>query len=278
MQPLKARFIPCARRNGFENMAIDEYLAHRHEATGVPVFRIYVWAPTAITLGRYQQAACLDLKACRDDGVDIVRRITGGGAILHDREVTYSLVCAVDDHDAGFRTVPGSFEILNRFLIMMYRKLGLRAAFAESGPRRNRTGERASFCFSASEACDIVIEGRKIGGNAQRRMGRTILQHGSIPLSIDRERIRRYFPEEVKAGHFAALDELIGAAATEETVIAVLKESYQECTGSECIVEHLIPAEEIEIREILNRKYLRTRWNLEGRSEDDEIGKAAMAQ
>jgi lipoate-protein ligase A len=91
---IEALLIPYARLSGYENMAVDEYLIRLHESAGAPLFRVYGWGTPAISLGRYQKPDCLDLEACARDGIEVVRRITGGGAIFHDDEVTYSFVCS----------------------------------------------------------------------------------------------------------------------------------------------------------------------------------------
>ena len=135
-------------------MAADEYLISWHRRTGVPVMRMYAWGPPAISLGRYQPIDSVNLEACRAGGVDVVRRITGGGAIFHDREVTYSLVCAGDDLDDTPWDVPESFEIMNRFLIVFYRWLGFHAVYAKDTSLKNISGSRAAFCFSSNEKYD----------------------------------------------------------------------------------------------------------------------------
>ncbi len=278
MQFVKARLIPYAPRSGPANMALDEYLVSWHKRTGRPAFRVYAWSPPAISLGRYQHIDCIDLDACRADGVDVVRRITGGSAIFHDREITYSLVCTGNDLKRIPRSIPEYYDIINRFLIVFYQWMGFHAVYAKDSVEANdHSGRHAAFCFSSNEKYDIMINGKKIGGNAQRRLGKAVLQHGSIPLSIDRGRVARYFKRAMNGSMFTSLYEIAGREINPEMKIRLLAESFAETTGMRMYQEDLRPEEMAEIESIMNKKYLSPRWNLEGRAEDDEVAAAGMA-
>src|ERR1035437_2101016 len=124
---LKAsRFIPFGYFSPYENMAIDEYLISYYEKTLQPVFRLYGWSPAGISAGKNQEVLKdIDLDRCKKDSVPVVRRITGGGAIYHNNEVTYSIVCSEKDLSENNLTVKESFEKLNEFIIKMYKKSGL---------------------------------------------------------------------------------------------------------------------------------------------------------
>ena len=166
-------------------MAVDEALLSSFDPDrDRPVLRLYGWKPSAFSLGRFQEAEqVLDLARCRADGVDVVRRITGGGAIYHAGEITYSVVCSPRQIEAP-SSVKESFQVLTGFLLRFYGKLGLSPRYAvDHYPAGTRLGERTPLCFAGRESCDILVDGRKIGGNAQKRMKNVIFQHGSIPLS-----------------------------------------------------------------------------------------------
>jgi lipoate-protein ligase A len=177
------RFIDTGAMSGRENMAIDEALhACFIPGTSSPVFRLYGWNPPAFSFGRFQKPEeILNMNRCLADGVQTVKRITGGGVIYHAEELTYSLVCPTD-FIAG-SSVKNAFLQLTSFLISFYRKLGLSPVHAvEHFPSDRKLGERTPLCFAGIESCDILINSRKIGGNAQRRLKDVIFQHGSIPL------------------------------------------------------------------------------------------------
>lgn len=191
------RLLQTPALSGAANMALDEALlqAFQEGKTG-PVFRLYTWERPTISLGRFQDPrADLDWDALKTAGQPVVRRMTGGGAILHARELTYSLVC--DQTDLGAGSVKDSFARLCRFLIRSYRRLGLDAHYAvDYQPDNAGLGQKTAFCFAGKELYDILIAGRKLGGNAQRRVHQTVFQHGSVPLFLDWDLLDRLFKPE----------------------------------------------------------------------------------
>ncbi len=181
------RLVDTGPLDGPANMAVDEALLDGFDpGRSTPVLRLYGWSPPALSLGRFQDSsAVLDLDRCREDGVPVVRRITGGGVIYHADELTYAIVCA-PRHLPPAATIKESFRHLTAFLLRFYGALGLDAAWAaDISEEPSRLGERTPFCFAGREEFDVMIGGRKIGGNAQRRLRSAIFQHGSIPL-VDR--------------------------------------------------------------------------------------------
>jgi len=179
------RIIDTGPLDGPTNMAVDEALLSlfTEDDAALPVLRLYGWQPPALSLGRYQRAAeALDLERCAAAGVPVVRRITGGGVIYHAEELTYAIVCAPGQIPPA-QSVKDSFRVLTSFLLALYGKLGLDARDAvDHYPSGTRLGEKTPLCFAGRETYDILVEGRKIGGNAQRRLKNVIFQHGSIPL------------------------------------------------------------------------------------------------
>jgi len=178
------RLIDTGELDGFSNMAFDEALLESFDPEkSLPVLRLYGWNPPAFSIGRYQKAEeVLDLEKCRANHIPVVRRITGGGAIYHTQELTYSLVCT-QKHLPGSLNVKESYKKISFFLIMAYRSLGLDASYALENKNNTemKLGVKTPFCFAGKEEYDIVIQGKKIGGNAQKRSRITIFQHGSVP-------------------------------------------------------------------------------------------------
>ena len=178
------RLIDTGPLDGPANMAVDEaLLACFDPANALPVLRLYGWNPPAFSIGRFQDAgALLDLEKCRAAGIPVVRRITGGGMIYHAEELTYAIVCSPRQIPPA-SSVKDSFRVLTSFILRFYGKLGLAARHAvDHYPSGTRLGTRTQLCFAGRETYDILVEGRKIGGNAQRRLKNAIFQHGSIPL------------------------------------------------------------------------------------------------
>ncbi len=182
----KWRFIDSGRQAPFFNMALDNFLFNSFSShNSISTFRIYRWNKPAISLGRFQEAEeILNIKNCRKDNISIVKRITGGGAIYHSPdELTYSLVCAASFFKAD--SVKDSYRKITRFLIKAYRALGFSAQYARDYKKSKKPlGAVSDFCFSGWQDYDILIAGKKIGGNAQKRKKGVIFQHGSIPFKI----------------------------------------------------------------------------------------------
>jgi lipoate-protein ligase A len=166
-------------------MALDDALLQSFDPQrSLPVLRLYGWSSPTLSVGRFQDAAgVLRLDCCRDAGVPVVRRISGGGVIYHKSELTYSIVCSPEQIQAA-DSIKVTYRIMAGFLLQFYRNLGLKADFAmDSANGSECVGGRTPFCFAGREQFDILVGGRKIGGNAQRRLKNVIFQHGSIPLA-----------------------------------------------------------------------------------------------
>ncbi len=248
-------------------MAVDESLLHSFDpAESLPLLRTYGWAPSALSIGRFQDVVgTIDVDACRRDSVPVVRRVTGGGAIFHADELTYSIVCRPQQIPPT-TSVKDSFRVLTGFLLEFYRSLGLDARYAiDAGGSEQILGARTPFCFAGRESFDILINGRKIGGNAQRRNRNIIFQHGSIPI-INRSReglqyLRDQSPSQ--AGTSTSLAEL-GITADRSILIAQLVMAFQRCMAVEFSDDSLTGAEEGTMRELLEKSYTCDQWNLKG--------------
>jgi lipoyl(octanoyl) transferase len=260
------RFIDTGPLDGPTNMALDEaLLACFDPARSQPVLRLYGWSPPAFSVGKFQQAGdVLDLDRCSREGVAVVRRVTGGGCIFHDDELTYSIICS-PEHISGVEGVKESYRRLCGFLLLAYRKLGLSPAFAvDSAPEHERLGRRTPLCFAGREEYDITIHGRKLGGNAQRRTRGIIFQHGSIPLRNRLSRMTTFLrgdPPEPERWAVALAD--LNAVTDEERVKSCLVASFEENLG--VTLRTCAPSEEEKEKTILlrERKYLSEAWNLE---------------
>ena len=177
------RFIDTGPASGAFNMAVDEVLLEAAAAGAPPAVRVYGWQPPAVTLGYGQRAGReLDLAACRAAGIDVVRRVTGGRAVLHWNELTYSVICHEEEGRlAG--TIEESHRRIAECLAAGMRALGVEVEL-ERGSRRRRAspGEGAMHhpCFASTARWEVVAGGRKLIGSAQRRVRGALLQHGSV--------------------------------------------------------------------------------------------------
>jgi len=164
------------------NMAVDEYLFRRVEAAPSTYLRFYQWDRPTASLG-YSQAAAkvIDVDFCRRHGVGIVRRITGGKLVLHDREVTYAV--ASSDAEVFTETLRDSYRLISRALMRGLELMGLAPCMAGASPPDYVKGVMPCFALPARD--EIEIGAKKIIGSAQKRTGAAFLQHGSIPLDKD---------------------------------------------------------------------------------------------
>ena len=162
-------------------MAKDRALVENAQVVGRPTFRVYGWKPRCISIGHHQRLESIDLDRCGEDGVDVVRRPTGGRAVFHAEEVTYSVVIPKDS--VCFRqSVTAVYNLISRGLVCGIQKLGVPAALEKRSVdlgAHYRTPLAAS-CFSTATRHEVVVGGRKLVGSAQRRLRGGILQHGSI--------------------------------------------------------------------------------------------------
>jgi lipoate-protein ligase A len=166
-------------------MALDEALMRRAARTGDAVFRIYGWSSPTLSLGRNQRARdCYNLAAAHKSGISFVRRPTGGRALLHDREITYSVTLpAADAQDARL-----AYSFINRVLLDGLAQLGVGAALA-TGTRALPPGPRP--CFDVPAEHEIALGDRKLVGSAQWRHAGALLQHGSILVHDDQRLTNR---------------------------------------------------------------------------------------
>jgi len=167
-------------------MALDEVLLQAvASAESLPVLRFYRWRPATISLGYGQSVtADVDLEVCRQAGLDVVRRSTGGRAVLHDHEVTYAVIAPL--HTGLFGgSVLDCYRVISDVLQQTLVKLGLPAKLVPGKPRGGQQNALKAVCFSAPSQYELVIDGRKVAGSAQKRHGQAFLQHGSIPIEMD---------------------------------------------------------------------------------------------
>ena len=169
---------------GAWNMAVDEALADSVRQGGPPVLRVYRWSPPCLSLGRNQPSDGYDRDEIRRRGIDVVRRPTGGRAVLHHRELTYSVAARED----ALGTLRQAYTRINRALVAGLRRLGVDARLQPAGAQRAPLPSLAP-CFEQPVEGEVTAGGRKLVGSAQRREGGVMLQHGSLPLHDDQSAV-----------------------------------------------------------------------------------------
>jgi lipoate-protein ligase A len=208
---------------GARAMALDEALLEAcavAPAAFVPVLRFYAFAPACLSLGRFQRGADVDRDACRRLGIAVVRRPTGGRAVLHDRCLTYALVAPADaaPFSGGIRA---SAERIGAALVAGLGGLGVTLGAAPLSPH----GSRPADCFAIAAAGEVIAAGRKLAGSAQLRRGGGVLQHGTVRLRAGAGRaasVLRDGPSMAQDGGATSLEDLCGRPVTfSETTTAL---------------------------------------------------------
>jgi lipoate-protein ligase A len=178
--------------DGIRNMAIDAALLEevQQSARLRTIVRFYGWRRPAISLGRNQNAeTAVDGEYCGANGIDIVRRPTGGRAVLHDDELTYAVI----SNDSSFfgGTIYGNYRRVSEALCIGYNTLGVPAILAPETRKISHAGSADPPCFISPSRYELMAGGRKIAGSAQRRVRGSFLQHGSMPITCNREALAR---------------------------------------------------------------------------------------
>ncbi|HET9220712.1 MAG TPA: lipoate--protein ligase family protein [Terriglobia bacterium] len=177
--------------DGPSNMAIDAALLEEVERSANPrtIVRFYRWKRPTISLGRNQKVeAAVDLSFCEAHGVDVVHRPTGGRAVLHDDEMTYAV--ASNDTESFGDTIYANYKSVSEALCEGFRRLGIPALLAPETRHAPTSVAGVDLpCFVSPSRYELTVDGRKIVGSAQRRLRRSFLQHGSMPIECDREKL-----------------------------------------------------------------------------------------
>lgn len=193
---------------GASNMALDHALMHRAARTGEAVLRIYTWREATLSFGRHEIArGVYERAAIAAAGLAVVRRPTGGRAVLHDDEITYSVTAPLpSDHHAA---APGGarrararalYAAINHLLLEGLARLGVAAQLAAGDTAARPRSLGAGPCFDTASDGELVVAGRKLVGSAQWREEGAVLQHGSMLIADHRSRLAALSPRSATAG------------------------------------------------------------------------------
>ncbi|GAC89680.1 lipoate--protein ligase family protein [Anoxybacillus sp. LAT_35] len=191
------RFIDSGNCSPAFNMALDEALLEWHSEGKIPpTIRFYGWNPPTLSIGYFQKVEKeIDMEAVKKYGLGFVRRPTGGRGVLHDQELTYSVIVS-ESHPAMPQTVTEAYRVISQGILEGFRFLGLDAYFAVPKTEEEKAdlkNPRSAVCFDAPSWYELVVEGRKVAGSAQTRQKGVILQHGSILLDLDEDMLFSLF-------------------------------------------------------------------------------------
>jgi lipoate-protein ligase A len=219
--------------DGTSNMAIDAALLDEVEGAPDPrtVVRFYRWSRPTVSLGRNQRVdTAVDEAFCAEQGVDIVHRPTGGRAVLHDDELTYAVVS--NDSTYFGDTIYANYKSVSEALCAAFNRVGVPAILAPETRRGpSQAGGNDLPCFMSPSRYELTVQGRKIVGSAQRRLRRSFLQHGSMPIRCDREKLARVTRMTDAAPLYeemAGIEEFLPSRPTLGELTSALVGSFQE--------------------------------------------------
>lgn len=198
-------FVNYGVYSGLDNMRIDSELLDRaiSDNSSKPVLRLYGWKPACISLGRNQDDGFIDKFTLEKYKLDCVRRLTGGRALLHDKELTYSFVCPISYIENG-ESIIESYKYISGLWIDIFKTFGIELTIG--GLERHIT--KNNYCMSISTGADLCYEGKKFIGSAQYRKNGYILQHGSILIDYDKEFLDNIFQEHTDFSSIISLNEI----------------------------------------------------------------------
>ena len=210
-----AVFIKFETLSGKENMQKDLALFEKayFEKSKDPILRFYGWTPACVSLGRNQKEETINKLYCKKNNIDIVRRITGGRALLHMDELTYSFICSTDF--IGNENIKKSYEIISDALIKGFKILGIETDFGTKKP-----DTKYNYCMLLSTGADLNYHNKKLVGSAQYRANGYILQHGSILYTINQNHIKYIFNEDIEE-KLITLSEILPEINTQEIIFAI---------------------------------------------------------
>ncbi|AYE49239.1 lipoate--protein ligase family protein [Priestia megaterium NCT-2] len=271
----KWRFIDSNNRSPYYNMALDEALLEWHSKGEIPpTIRFYGWNPPTLSIGYFQKAEKeINFDKVKELGLGFVRRPTGGRGVLHDEELTYSVIVS-EEYPNMPKTVTEAYRVISEGLLEGFRSLGLEAYFAiprSEEEKNSLKNPRSSVCFDAPSWYELVVEGRKIAGSAQTRQKGVILQHGSILLEIDEDKLFSVFNypndrvKERMQRAFRSKAVAINAIAGRKISIEEAKEAFYKGFASALDIDlepyTLSEEEEAYVEELAHTKYGSDEWN-----------------
>ena len=254
------RLINSGQGSASYNMALDEAIAISvRKGSSAPALRLYSWDMPSVTLGCFQKISDIDIEYCSNASIPVVRRPTGGRAILHNKELTYSFSVKTDNNLFS-KGIFDSYKKISAAFYLALSKLGLSP---EAKLIRETRHSKSPLCFQSTSYGEITINGKKVIGSAQKRWADGLLQQGSIPYCIDEPEVLKIFRlhsvrdiKDAMAGLMEAVPDL-----SDENFRNIVKISFEEAFNIEFISALPSQEEEVLAQELDSEKYRTEKWN-----------------
>ncbi|MCM3743336.1 lipoate--protein ligase family protein [Sporosarcina luteola] len=268
-------FINSGKCSPSYNMALDEALLEWHSRGEIgPVLRFYEWEPATLSIGYFQSVEKeINMDAVEKHGLGFVRRPTGGRGVLHEHELTYSVI-VTEDYPGMPESVTEAYRVISGGLLEGFRNLGLHAEFSLPASKEqsdNLKKPKSAVCFDAPSWYELVVEGKKVAGSAQTRQKGVILQHGAILLGLDEDKLVSLFkfPSEESRKRMldslpdkaVAIDRLTDRDISVEECVRAFGKGFE--TALDIMLQPMELSEEqlLYVEEIEERKYANKDWN-----------------
>lgn len=269
------KFIDSGNGSASFNMALDEALLEwNSEGKIPPVIRFYEWNPATLSIGYFQKVEKeINMDAVKELGLGFVRRPTGGRAVLHEHELTYSVIVP-ESHPKMPVSVTEAYRVISEGILNGFHRLGFDAYFAVPKTVEDRESLKhphSAVCFDAPSWYELVVEGRKVAGSAQTRQKGIILQHGSILLDLEEdklfslfkypnERVRERMQKAFK-NKAVAINDLSSRKVTIEEAKKAFKDGFAEGLNINLEPYELSEQELNYILQIARNRYGTDEWN-----------------
>lgn len=257
------------------NMALDEALLHWHSKGMIPpVIRFYEWNPATLSIGYFQRAKKdIDFEQLHRLNLGFVRRPTGGRAVLHEHELTYSVIVS-EDYPNMPKTVTEAYKVISEGLLLGFQNLGLEAYFSIPDTEEKRDvlkKPKSAVCFDVPSWYELVVEGKKVAGSAQTRQEGVILQHGAILIDFDDEKLISLFkfPSEASKERMlkhlsqkaVAINQLAKKKVDVETCTKAFYKGFEDALQIELVPYKLTQEQQEFVENLAKTKYESDEWN-----------------
>jgi lipoate-protein ligase A len=219
-----ANFIPFSKFDADTNMQIDKLILEQSVKDNLaPTLRLYGWKSPSVTLGKNQSLEGVNKDFCAKNNIGTVHRPTGGRAVFHDVELTYSFVTPANFLANG-HSVRSSYKEISEALVIAFKNLGIDLSF----PQDKKIFPENGYCMAVSTGSDLSYDGKKLIGSAQFRKQGYILQHGSILIELDRKIIADIFNDDSAAGEVITLGEINKNLCNMDLLAEAVKKGFEE--------------------------------------------------
>ncbi|WP_391201815.1 biotin/lipoate A/B protein ligase family protein [Psychrobacillus sp. L4] len=275
MEKTKWYFINSGPCSPSYNMALDEALLDWHsEGLIPPVIRFYEWNPATLSIGYFQSVEKeIDLEAVERLGLGFVRRPTGGRGVLHEHELTYSVIVSEKYPDMP-ATVTEAYRVISEGLLLGFQNLGLDAYFSIPDTEEKKIDlkkPKSAVCFDTPSWYELVVEGKKVAGSAQTRQKGVILQHGAILLDLDEDKLIQTFKfasnevrDRVKASlskKAVAINKISQSPVSVDDCKIAFKHGFEDALHIDLVEITLSEAQEQYVKELEQKRYANDEWN-----------------